>query len=297
MVFSQDRVQQRPGSSFLSRSLTIQFLRIGGGVGLQGSRARQNSTAADVEQIVDRPARGGLRGFLPGQVSTAATSSRLLDDKDGIQGVFRTFPRPKKSAEDSCQSSARVLACPSSSELGAHQVAPAGESDEPGEGEATPCPVHMRLNSGCGGGEGLGQRAEARRQGCKLCSRPLRFLWWTSPCSSATSSSSLRVRAEGASDSVHPQLAGPYLSCNRDACPQCKLCRRPQPRNSTVVQFLGAVDKPVVVQRQAPGCSQRKQLWSSTVAESGRRHRGRGRRCVAAFRPGVGAHHTGDELN
>ena len=36
------------------------------GGGLQGLRPGQNSTAADVEQIVDIPARGGLQGFPPG---------------------------------------------------------------------------------------------------------------------------------------------------------------------------------------------------------------------------------------
>ena len=36
------------------------------GGGLQGLRPEQNSTAADVEQIVDIPARGGLQGFPPG---------------------------------------------------------------------------------------------------------------------------------------------------------------------------------------------------------------------------------------
>ena len=35
------------------------------GGGLQGSRPGQNSTAADVEQIVDIPSRGGLPGFSP----------------------------------------------------------------------------------------------------------------------------------------------------------------------------------------------------------------------------------------
>ena len=61
---------------------------------LQDFRPGQNSTA-DVEQNVDIPARGGLHGFLPGQGSSS--SSRLLDDADeGIQGVFRTFPRPEK---------------------------------------------------------------------------------------------------------------------------------------------------------------------------------------------------------
>ena len=44
--------------------------------------------------------------------------------------------------------------------------------------------------------------------------------------------------------------------------------------STVLVQFWEAVDMPVVVQRQAPGCSQCKQLWSSTVAvfwQSGRR--------------------------
>ena len=67
------------------------------GGGLQGSRARQNSTAADVEQIVDIPARRGVPDFLPHQSSTASSSSRLRDDADeGFQVVFQTFPRRKK---------------------------------------------------------------------------------------------------------------------------------------------------------------------------------------------------------
>ena len=90
--------------------------RLGGGGGLQGSRARQGSTAADVEQIIDFPARRGLQGFLPGQGSTASSS--------------RTFPRPKKSAEVTRQSSARVPASLSSSELSSHQKS--GE-DEAGD--------------------------------------------------------------------------------------------------------------------------------------------------------------------
>ena len=91
-----------------SRSFTIQFLRVGGEVvgeggerwrRSQGSRARQTSTAADVEQIVDFPARRGLQGFLPRQGSAASASSRLLDDADeGIHVFFffRTFPGPQK---------------------------------------------------------------------------------------------------------------------------------------------------------------------------------------------------------
>ena len=104
--------------------------RRGGGGGLQGFRAGQGTPAADVEQIVenpvpqrrrrrsgglqsslpgqgstayleqivDIPAREGLQGFLPGQGSSPW--SRLHGGTDaGIQGVFRTFPREEKSAE------------------------------------------------------------------------------------------------------------------------------------------------------------------------------------------------------
>ena len=230
--------------------------RRGRGGGLQGSRARQNSTAADVEQIVDIPARGGLQGFLPGQGSTTSSSSRLLADADeGIHVVFRTFPRPPKSAEVTRQSSARV----SASLLRRSLMSPGRMR------LATPCPLLTRPHGGCGGG-GWGRRLRRRRRGCN------RLLWWASLCSSATSSSSLRVRVEGASVSVHPGLAGPFQLCYRDACPQCKLCR-----NTVPVQFLGAVDMPVVVQRQAPGSSQCKQLWSRTVAVLWRLERRQGK--------------------
>ena len=64
--------------------------------GFQGFFPGQNSTA-DVEQNVDIPARGGLHGFLPGQGSSS--SSRFLGGADeGIQGGFRTFSHPGKSA-------------------------------------------------------------------------------------------------------------------------------------------------------------------------------------------------------
>ena len=64
--------------------------------GLQNSRARQNSTA-NLEQIVDIPARRGLTDFLPGQSSTTSSSSRLRDDADeAFTWGFRTFPRSKK---------------------------------------------------------------------------------------------------------------------------------------------------------------------------------------------------------
>ena len=72
--------------------------RGGGGAcgGLQDFLPEQNS-AAVVEQIVDIPARPGLPDFLTGQGSSSS-SSRLRDDADeDFTGVFRTFPRSKKS--------------------------------------------------------------------------------------------------------------------------------------------------------------------------------------------------------
>ena len=124
--------------------------RRGGGGGLQGSLARQNSTAAVVEHNVDFPARRGLQGFLPGQGSTASSLVRVHGAADeGIQGGFRTFPCGKKSAEVLRQSSARVLASASSSELSSHQMAPVWEPDELGADAAR----RLRRPES-GGGEG-----------------------------------------------------------------------------------------------------------------------------------------------
>ena len=99
--------------------------RGGGGArgGLPGSRARQNSTAADEEQIVDVPARGRLPDFLPSQGSTASSSSRLHDDADErIQGVFSHFsPAPKKCAN-------QVRSCLESSAHGRRRLITAASS-------------------------------------------------------------------------------------------------------------------------------------------------------------------------
>ena len=148
-------------------------------------------------------------------------------------------------------------------------------------------------------GRGWGRVLRWRRRGVQLCSRPWRFLWWTSLCSSATSSSSLRVRAEGASDSVHPLHAG-QSCCATVTRSQCQTVHKTAEIPQVRVQFLVGVDMPVVVQRLAPGSGQCMQLWSSTVAVLWRwqRRRGRGRQAAfVCFQPGVGAHHTGDELN
>ena len=127
--------------------------RRGGGGGRQGFLPELNSKAADVDQIVDFPARGGLQGFPPGQGSTASSSSRLLDDAhEGIQRVVHTFPRPKKSAEVLRQSSARVSASLSSSELRPGSLMRVRRMRL-----AMPCPLHTRLYGGCGGGWRVGR--------------------------------------------------------------------------------------------------------------------------------------------
>ena len=94
--------------------IPVPQVRGGGGGGLQGFRPGQGSPAADVEQIVDNPVpqrrrrrSGGLQSSLPGLGSTAyleqivgfPASSRFPGGTDeGIQGSFRTFSRPEKSA-------------------------------------------------------------------------------------------------------------------------------------------------------------------------------------------------------
>ena len=135
--------------------------RRGGGGGLQGLRAGQDSTAADVEQIFDIPVPQGRRRrnvnvlkvlsqdgvqqrmwsrsllFLLVEVFQIFSQAKVPHRADffkmrmqGFEWVFRTFPQPKKCAKVTRQSSPRVPASASSSELSAHQMAPAGESDE-----------------------------------------------------------------------------------------------------------------------------------------------------------------------
>ena len=101
----------------------------GGGrlAGLQGSSPGQSSTAF-VEQIGHIPG-GGLQGFRPRQGSTTSSSFSPATDDDADEpgtGVFRTFPRSKKSAKVFSHSSQRVLRSVSSSELSAHQMPRAG---------------------------------------------------------------------------------------------------------------------------------------------------------------------------
>ena len=83
--------------------------RGGRNVDLQGFLPRQTSTAPAVAQIVDNPASGGgLQGFRPGQSSSASFSSPAgvhdYADEPG-EGVFRTFPRVKKSPKSAASPS------------------------------------------------------------------------------------------------------------------------------------------------------------------------------------------------
>ena len=142
----------------------------------------------------------------------------------------------------------------SSSELSSHQMAPAGSLMGQGRMRlVTTRPLHMRPHSGSGEEErGLRRRRGGGATVQKSVGIPVMdvLMLFSDKFQQSTSS-------KVASGSVHPLFVGPFLSCSRDVCPQCKLCR-----------------KPVFVQRQASGCSQCKQLWSSTVAvlwQSGRR--------------------------
>ena len=141
----------------------------------------------------------------------------------------------------------------------------------------------------------MGERAEAEEARGQLRSRPWRFLWWASLCSSVTSSSSLRARAEGASDSVHPQVVGPFLSCNRRV-PTVQAVQEAQESHGTGASgwgcryarrcaTTGAGVQPVQAALSFHSCSALA-VGVAAWREEGRR--------VAAFRPGVGAHH---ELN
>ena len=100
----------------------------GGRGGLQGSLPKQNSAALHVEQTVDIPVpgrageggRGGLQGFA-GQSSTASSSHVGAADGAG-HGVFRTFPRKKKSAKQGPHSGSELGADFIPSTLSAHQM-------------------------------------------------------------------------------------------------------------------------------------------------------------------------------
>ena len=83
------------GPSVMSRSLTIEFLRVGGGGGggVQGFLPEQNSTAVDVEQIVDIPACGGLQGFRQARVPLRLFQILV---ETLFKGFFALFSEGKK---------------------------------------------------------------------------------------------------------------------------------------------------------------------------------------------------------
>ena len=112
----------------------------GGGVrGLQGFLPGQVSTTSSfslerfseqiVEQNVEFPVDGGLHDFLPGQSSSATSSSpagvRGSADVPG-EGVFRTFPQIKKSAKLGSHSGSELLPESSPSTPAAHVDALSG---------------------------------------------------------------------------------------------------------------------------------------------------------------------------
>ena len=108
--------------------------RGGRNVGLQGFPPRQSSTVQlasqkrsserIVEQIVDsRVLGGGLQDFRPVQGSSSS-SSRSREHAG--EGVFRTFPRGKKSPKLGSRSGSELLPESSPSTLSAHQMAPSG---------------------------------------------------------------------------------------------------------------------------------------------------------------------------
>ena len=119
--------------SWLQLRLTFQFPGRGGGIsGLHGSLPGQSSTALPsleriseriVEQNVEFPVGGGLQDFLPGQSSSATSSSpagvRGSADRP-VEGVFRTFPQIKKSATVGSHSGSELLPESSPSTPAAH---------------------------------------------------------------------------------------------------------------------------------------------------------------------------------
>ena len=93
--------------------------------GLQGFLPRQRSTASPsrkriseriVEQIVDPVSRGSLPGSLPGQSSSSSHSPAGVEERadEPGEGVFRTFPKNRKSAKVAPHSGSELPPHPSS---------------------------------------------------------------------------------------------------------------------------------------------------------------------------------------
>ena len=96
--------------------------------GLQGFFPGQSTTAAAVDIPVPR---GDLQGFLPDQGSTASSSHSPDAANEAGVGVFRTFPRWKKSAASAASPSPIVPASVSSWTRAAYEDLEA--ADEPAE--------------------------------------------------------------------------------------------------------------------------------------------------------------------
>ena len=241
------RGQQR---HWLSRSLTFQFLRFGGEVAEvfkvpEQDRVQQQRTWSRLLkfQLAIEVSRFSPRPQLPHRVGCLTT--QMKENK----GVFRTFPRPKKSAEVTRQSSPIVLGSVSSSELSSHQMDPGGESDESGEDEAgdalsAACAALRRLRRRRGGGG-----AVQKSVGISVMDVPVLF--------------SDKFLQSKEFDQIVPQIQFIFRVWDIPVV-QWRRVHTVQPvlktGDSTVlVQFWGAVDMLVVVQRKAPGCSQSKQ--------------------------------------
>ena len=83
----------------------------GGRGGLQGVRPGQNSTARTVEQIVDIPVPSC---GLPDLPDPGGSSSSAVSRDERGDGIFRTFPKVKKSQRFAASPSPRVPARSSS---------------------------------------------------------------------------------------------------------------------------------------------------------------------------------------
>ena len=80
--------------------------------GLQGLHPELSSLQPSDEQIVEVPVPGGGLQKSPSGQSSAASSS--VQPEVPLEGAFRTFPWPKKSAKVARQVSARVVGSGSS---------------------------------------------------------------------------------------------------------------------------------------------------------------------------------------
>ena len=129
----------------------------------------------------------------------------------------------------------------------------------------TPCPLLMRGPTAVAAAGEVGERAEAeaaegatvqKSVGIPVMDVPVLF--------------SDKFLQSTEFDLVAPQIQ--FISRVRDIpVVQRRRVRTVQPVQKTgdsteLVQFWGAVDISVVVQRQAPGCSQCRRLWSTTAA-------------------------------